>query len=74
MMSGYWRAYSGCRMLDRLRAIPLSVIRIDQAVHPDAKSGHYESRRCQYKDGFLWVAPDKFRESFCQDLDETKHW
>ncbi|SEC65767.1 Pimeloyl-ACP methyl ester carboxylesterase [Rhizobiales bacterium GAS188] len=24
------------------------------------------------KDGFLWVAPDKFRESFCQDLDETE--
>ncbi len=24
------------------------------------------------KDGFLWIAPDKFRESFCQDLDETE--
>ena len=24
------------------------------------------------KNGFLWVAPDKFRESFCQDLDETE--
>lgn len=24
------------------------------------------------KDGFLWVARDKFRESFCQDLDETE--
>jgi pimeloyl-ACP methyl ester carboxylesterase len=22
-------------------------------------------------DGFLWIDPDKFRESFCQDLDET---
>jgi len=24
------------------------------------------------KDGFLWVDPDKFRESFCQDVDETE--
>jgi pimeloyl-ACP methyl ester carboxylesterase len=24
------------------------------------------------KDGFLWIAPEKFRESFCQDLDETE--
>lgn len=24
------------------------------------------------KDGFLWIALDKFRESFCQDLDETE--
>lgn len=24
------------------------------------------------KNGFLWVAPDKFRESFCEDLDETE--
>lgn len=24
------------------------------------------------KYGFLWIAPDKFRESFCQDLDETE--
>lgn len=24
------------------------------------------------KDGFLWIAPDKFRESFCQDLDATE--
>ncbi len=22
--------------------------------------------------GFLWLAPDKFRENFCQDLDETE--
>lgn len=22
--------------------------------------------------GFLWIAPDKFRESFCQDLDEEE--
>jgi len=24
------------------------------------------------KNGFLWIASDKFRESFCQDLDETE--
>jgi len=24
------------------------------------------------RDGFLWIAPDKFRESFCQDFDETE--
>ena len=24
------------------------------------------------KDGFLWIDQDKFRESFCQDLDETE--
>jgi len=24
------------------------------------------------KDGFLWITPEKFRESFCQDLDETE--
>lgn len=24
------------------------------------------------KNGFLWLDPDKFRESFCQDLDETE--
>jgi pimeloyl-ACP methyl ester carboxylesterase len=24
------------------------------------------------KDGLLWIAPEKFRESFCQDLDETE--
>lgn len=24
------------------------------------------------KDGFLWINPDKFRESFCPDLDETE--
>jgi len=24
------------------------------------------------KDGFLWIDRDKFRESFCQDLDETE--
>ncbi len=24
------------------------------------------------ENGFLWIAPDKFRESFCQDLDETE--
>lgn len=24
------------------------------------------------QDGFLWVKPEKFRESFCQDLDETE--
>jgi pimeloyl-ACP methyl ester carboxylesterase len=24
------------------------------------------------KDGFLWIAPDAFRESFCQDLDQTE--
>jgi pimeloyl-ACP methyl ester carboxylesterase len=24
------------------------------------------------KYGFLWIAPDKFRESFCQDLDATE--
>jgi pimeloyl-ACP methyl ester carboxylesterase len=24
------------------------------------------------KYGFLWIAPDKFRESFCQDLDQSE--
>lgn len=24
------------------------------------------------KDGFLWINPEKFRESFCQDLDEEE--
>ncbi len=24
------------------------------------------------KYGFLWIAPEKFRESFCQDLDESE--
>jgi pimeloyl-ACP methyl ester carboxylesterase len=24
------------------------------------------------KDGFLWLAPNLFRESFCQDVDETE--
>jgi pimeloyl-ACP methyl ester carboxylesterase len=24
------------------------------------------------KDGFLWIAPEKFRENFCQDLDEEE--
>lgn len=24
------------------------------------------------KDGFLWIDPDKFQESFCQDLGETE--
>ncbi|MCF3946699.1 alpha/beta hydrolase [Acidiphilium sp. AL] len=24
------------------------------------------------KDGFLWITPNKFRESFCQDLNETE--
>ncbi|MBN8944384.1 MAG: alpha/beta hydrolase [Rhizobiales bacterium] len=26
------------------------------------------------KDGFLWIAPDRFRDSFCQDLDENEAW
>ena len=26
----------------------------------------------QDKYGFLWIAPEKFRETFCNDLDETK--
>jgi pimeloyl-ACP methyl ester carboxylesterase len=26
----------------------------------------------QDKHGFLWIAPEKFRETFCNDLDETE--
>lgn len=32
----------------------------------------WTSEACKDKYGFLWIPPEKFRETFCQDLDETE--